>query len=249
MPRRKRASSPFDAFDDDFDEDASSQSSKNGNPPIQRNAANARERARMRVLSSAFGRLKTKLPNIPPDTKLSKLDTLRLATMYIKQLKVLVEGGTATAESPETFQETTGIFNMQGVPQSMTWPFGFHHMQNNNNNNNSGRLQALQYSPPPTDWNLSRNAYSKYGRVSNMSNGSSSNNSVNYQQETTNILHSHHWYAADEPMVEDINVNNNNNCVFFEQQPEHHVKHNHDLTQVHHQLYHTSHPNTQSSIR
>lgn len=60
---------------------------------MQRNAANARERARMRVLSSAFGRLKTKLPNIPPDTKLSKLDTLRLATMYIKQLKAVVEGG------------------------------------------------------------------------------------------------------------------------------------------------------------
>jgi len=47
----------------------------------------------MRVLSSAYGRLKTKLPNIPPDTKLSKLDTLRLATLYIKQLITAVETG------------------------------------------------------------------------------------------------------------------------------------------------------------
>lgn len=71
--------------------------SRNGIPPVQRNAANARERARMRVLSSAFGRLKTKLPNIPADTKLSKLDTLRLATMYIKQLKSVVEGGSVSS--------------------------------------------------------------------------------------------------------------------------------------------------------
>lgn len=54
---------------------------------MERNAANARERARMRVLSSAFSKLKTKLPGIPVDTKLSKLDTLRLATLYIQQLR------------------------------------------------------------------------------------------------------------------------------------------------------------------
>lgn len=58
------------------------------NHPVQRNAANARERARMRVLSSAFCRLKTKLPWVPADTKLSKLDTLRLATIYIRQLRM-----------------------------------------------------------------------------------------------------------------------------------------------------------------
>lgn len=48
----------------------------------------------MRVLSKAFGRLKLTLPWVPPDTKLSKLDTLRLATSYISHLqKVLVEDG------------------------------------------------------------------------------------------------------------------------------------------------------------
>lgn len=66
---------------------------------MQRNAANARERMRMRVLSSAYGRLKTKLPNIPPDTKLSKLDTLRLATLYIKQLITEVETGNGSSSS------------------------------------------------------------------------------------------------------------------------------------------------------
>ena len=36
---------------------------------VPRNAANARERTRMRVLSKAFGRLKLTLPWVPPDTK------------------------------------------------------------------------------------------------------------------------------------------------------------------------------------
>ncbi len=53
---------------------------------MQRNAANDRERARMRVLSKAFVRLKTTLPWVPNDTKLSKLDTLRLACSYISYL-------------------------------------------------------------------------------------------------------------------------------------------------------------------
>ncbi|XP_037896224.1 neurogenic differentiation factor 1 [Glossina fuscipes] len=133
MPRRKRYSSPFEFIDDDFDEDNCSQSSRHGYPPVQRNAANARERARMRVLSSAFGRLKTKLPNIPPDTKLSKLDTLRLATMYIKQLKAVVEGGDNANLNGD---HINGAINRNAngflgshhtTTQSMSWPFGFYH--------------------------------------------------------------------------------------------------------------------------
>ncbi|KAL5962214.1 Transcription factor 21 [Taenia solium] len=54
---------------------------------IQRNAANARERSRMRVLSAAFAKLKSVLPWVPRDTKLSKLDTLKLASGYIALLK------------------------------------------------------------------------------------------------------------------------------------------------------------------
>lgn len=54
---------------------------------IQRNAANARERSRMRVLSAAFAKLKSVLPWVPRDTKLSKLDTLKLASGYIAVLK------------------------------------------------------------------------------------------------------------------------------------------------------------------
>ncbi|KAH9282128.1 Transcription factor 21 [Echinococcus granulosus] len=58
---------------------------------IQRNAANARERSRMRVLSTAFMELKSVLPWVPRDTKLSKLDTLKLASGYITYLKRILD--------------------------------------------------------------------------------------------------------------------------------------------------------------
>ncbi|VDD74230.1 unnamed protein product [Mesocestoides corti] len=66
---------------------------------VQRNAANARERSRMRVLSTAFVELKSVLPWVPKDTKLSKLDTLKLASGYITYLKQILdapEEGTQT---------------------------------------------------------------------------------------------------------------------------------------------------------
>ncbi|CAN8005715.1 unnamed protein product [Ixodes pacificus] len=76
--------------------------------PVQRNAANARERARMRVLSKAFTRLKTSLPWVPEDTKLSKLDTLRLAAGYISHLKqVLNDDGASSSSGSEDGQTGT----------------------------------------------------------------------------------------------------------------------------------------------
>ena len=64
-------------------------------------SANERERARMRVLSSAFVRLKGSLPWVPPDTKLSKLDTLRLASRYIAYLRRRLRLATARQEELE----------------------------------------------------------------------------------------------------------------------------------------------------
>lgn len=79
MPRKRRITELEDS-EDDLD----------GPKHPQRNAANARERARMRILSKAFCRLKTTLPWVPADTKLSKLDTLRLATSYIAHLRAVL---------------------------------------------------------------------------------------------------------------------------------------------------------------
>lgn len=96
MPRRKKEEVVSDD-DDDFSND----SSRKFHKPIQRNAANARERARMRVLSKAFVKLKTTLPWVPADTKLSKLDTLRLASSYIAHLRqVLTNDDEDTTQPP-----------------------------------------------------------------------------------------------------------------------------------------------------
>ncbi|KAG5282432.1 hypothetical protein AALO_G00055940 [Alosa alosa] len=52
----------------------------------QRNAANARERDRTQSVNSAFTALRTLIPTEPIDRKLSKIETLRLASSYISHL-------------------------------------------------------------------------------------------------------------------------------------------------------------------
>lgn len=63
--------------------------------PSPENAA--RERSRVRNLRQAFRSLQAALPSVPPDTKLSKLDVLVLATNYIAHLsQTLDQGGGMT---------------------------------------------------------------------------------------------------------------------------------------------------------
>ncbi|XP_037639393.1 basic helix-loop-helix transcription factor scleraxis-like [Sebastes umbrosus] len=61
-----------------------------GSPPLpegrQRNAANARERDRTNSVNTAFTALRTLIPTEPADRKLSKIETLRLASSYISHL-------------------------------------------------------------------------------------------------------------------------------------------------------------------
>ncbi|EDW02498.1 T-cell acute lymphocytic leukemia protein 1 homolog [Drosophila grimshawi] len=228
MRRKKRASSPLDLYDDDFDDDASSHSSQ---PPVQRNAANARERMRMRVLSSAYGRLKTKLPNIPPDTKLSKLDTLRLATLYIKQLINAVEtssaSGTSTTNthpnlnSPADMTDALdtrhsgtdygtavgGIaspfnFHNSGHP-GMSWPFEFHqHMQHGHSRNSNS---SHTFSSARMDWQSSQaQSYPKTPRHEpHMA------TEVNYTQ-----LQDAHWYPNDMGLQLEQTRNANGCCAY-----------------------------------
>ncbi|RLV63951.1 hypothetical protein DV515_00017748 [Chloebia gouldiae] len=64
--------------------------------PRQRHTANARERDRTNSVNTAFTALRTLIPTEPADRKLSKIETLRLASSYISHLgNVLLLGDAA----------------------------------------------------------------------------------------------------------------------------------------------------------
>uniref|UniRef100_A0A7N9AP63 Transcription factor 24 n=1 Tax=Mastacembelus armatus TaxID=205130 RepID=A0A7N9AP63_9TELE len=84
-------------------------------------AANAaRERSRVQTLRNAFLELQRTLPSVPPDTKLSKLDVLILATTYIAHLT-------------RTLQEEEGYLH----PVKVSHNNNNNDNDNNNNNNNN----------------------------------------------------------------------------------------------------------------
>uniref|UniRef100_A0A8C1GUK7 Transcription factor 24 n=1 Tax=Cyprinus carpio TaxID=7962 RepID=A0A8C1GUK7_CYPCA len=63
----------------------------------------ARERSRVQTLRHAFLELQRTLPSVPPDTKLSKLDVLILATTYIAHLtRTLQEEGMEEENTKQT---------------------------------------------------------------------------------------------------------------------------------------------------
>ncbi|XP_062407248.1 transcription factor 23 isoform X3 [Sardina pilchardus] len=68
----------------------------------------ARERSRVRNLREAFHRLQAALPSVPPDTKLSKLDILVLATNYIAHLTDTLDQ--SRCFSDQTFSSKAGGF-------------------------------------------------------------------------------------------------------------------------------------------
>lgn len=76
-------------------------------------AANAaRERTRVQTLRHAFLELQRTLPSVPPDTKLSKLDVLILATTYIAHLtKTLQEEG---MEQGDASKRSEPLNSLQG---------------------------------------------------------------------------------------------------------------------------------------
>ena len=69
-------------------------------PPRQRVAANARERDRTHSVNSAFTALRDLIPTEPKNRKLSKIETLRLATSYISHLGTVLLVGDEGIDQP-----------------------------------------------------------------------------------------------------------------------------------------------------
>ncbi|XP_074499532.1 transcription factor 15 [Sebastes fasciatus] len=82
----------------------------------QRSAANARERGRTQSVNTAFTSLRTLIPTEPVDRKLSKIETLRLASSYISHLaNVLLLGDSGAADG----QPCLGAVHAQGEPRTI----------------------------------------------------------------------------------------------------------------------------------
>lgn len=75
----------------------------------QRQAANARERSRTHSVNAAFSTLRVLIPTEPSDRKLSKIETLRLATSYISHLGTLLVSGSQCVNNSDTTKEDVSV--------------------------------------------------------------------------------------------------------------------------------------------
>lgn len=77
----------------------------------QRQAANARERDRTQSVNTAFTALRTLIPTEPVDRKLSKIETLRLASSYIAHLANVLLLGDSADDGQPCFRAASGAKN------------------------------------------------------------------------------------------------------------------------------------------
>lgn len=72
----------------------------------QRKSANARERNRVQVINSAFETLRDLIPLLPTEKRPSKIETVRLAALYIHHLTELLTSQTRESTLTKTQGKT-----------------------------------------------------------------------------------------------------------------------------------------------
>ncbi|KAJ3588050.1 hypothetical protein NHX12_011644 [Muraenolepis orangiensis] len=93
----------------------------------RRVAANARERRRMHGLNKAFDQLRSVIPSLENDKKLSKYDTLQLAQIYITELSDLLTGVVqrpAPGRSPPSRGDPADSACMRSLMETLCPPGG-----------------------------------------------------------------------------------------------------------------------------
>ncbi|CAD6197132.1 unnamed protein product [Caenorhabditis auriculariae] len=68
---------------------------------VRRDKANARERRRMNSLNDALELLRSMIPSLPDEPKMTKIETLRKAQEYISQLSMLASSSPSSSSSEE----------------------------------------------------------------------------------------------------------------------------------------------------
>ncbi|XP_063067793.1 protein dimmed-like [Engraulis encrasicolus] len=117
----------------------------------QRQAANARERDRTHSVNTAFTALRTLIPTEPANRKLSKIETLRLASSYIAHLAnvLLLGDGCMDGQPCMKYQ------NMLHNSMQHTGPTGGVSSNRNSNKNNSSSGSSSNGSSPSHNHNSS----------------------------------------------------------------------------------------------
>lgn len=82
----------------------------------QRTAANARERDRTNSVNTAFTALRTLIPTEPADRKLSKIETLRLASSYISHLGNILLLGEGLHDGQPCHAPSPPFFHVNSSP-------------------------------------------------------------------------------------------------------------------------------------
>uniref|UniRef100_A0A672LT31 Scleraxis bHLH transcription factor n=1 Tax=Sinocyclocheilus grahami TaxID=75366 RepID=A0A672LT31_SINGR len=86
----------------------------------QRNIANVRERDRTNSVNTAFTALRTLIPTEPADRKLSKIETLRLASSYISHLGNVLLVGEECGDSQPCLRSSGALYHLHNLPKSLT---------------------------------------------------------------------------------------------------------------------------------